>query len=365
MADSSADPSSVPVPVPEHISYPHTVSFGNFKANTLRRLKSTAPYPEVANYIGTTKIHGTNATIIFRTSGSSTAPQIQSRNKVLLGGNIDNAGTYAFLSTVPLESLRQQILALCRPRPPAAVAAGSDSPGELGIQEIYVAGELAGKGVQAKVGISEVDKFYCIFNIRIDGEWVDMREFASVKLPQYRVFNIIDFGLFEVTIDLRSETTTVLKEMMEKTNVVVACCPVAERLVGIKGPGEGIVWTLCTSDPRLRRELHSFKTKGEALATTKKVADQNKEKNAAFAEYAVTERRLEQGLEYLREMGEEIDESNVNMFCKWVCDDALAEERNKAEEMGVSMKAVRKVVVSNAKAWFFLQCTEQINRATA
>ncbi len=69
----------------------------------------------------------------------------------------------------------------------------------------------------------------------------------------------------------------------------------------------------------------------------------------------MTERRLEQGLEYLREMGISTDApASTGAFTRWVTDDACRDKRDEiaAEIPGEGMAVLRKSVSRLAASWF-------------
>lgn len=112
-------------------------------------------------------------------------------------------------------------------------------------------------------------------------------------------------------------------------------------------------------------ELLNFKTKGAEFETTTHVpwvaldADAIV-KAAAFAQYALAERRFEQGIEFVQqELVHEgkADESPYQMrlipkFARWVVDDAVREEKDKMEEMNVDEKLARNAMFEAAKKWY-------------
>ena len=74
-------------------------------------------------------------------------------------------------------------------------------------------------------------------------------------------------------------------------------------------------------------------------------------------EYAVTQARQNQGLEYLREMdgcemAEVLQMKNIPRHGKWVSEDVLKEETDKALELGLVEGEVRKAVMLKAKEFF-------------
>ncbi|KAJ7104179.1 hypothetical protein B0H15DRAFT_757508, partial [Mycena belliarum] len=349
-----------------HIAYPSTPNFNNFKTDYVRALNlqlqgDAAPnsdehipksrLPTKATFFGTVKLHGTNATIVFR-DGNRFRPQIQSRSWIIESNRKDNLGTYALLSAAPLYSLVDQILAV----------RGHGSH----FEEIYVCGEIAGKGVQKDVAIGALERFFAIFNIRIDGRWVDMRQYKSCSLPEYRVYNTAQYRTFEIDIDFQVETTVISEQMDQYTAEVCDECPFGAAFVDtagtqISGPGEGIVWTMVQTlfmnegGAFDATTLHNFKTKGEKFATTSTPRNRQENNDPAvsdatvqFANYALGERRFEQGIEYLEAKqthdGKLVDAYDIKLtgaFIKWVTEDAVKEERNEMERLGVTETAAK------------------------
>jgi hypothetical protein len=370
----------------KHIPYPSTPSFSNFKREYLRALNYTRPEtnseavteddkklisrpPRVGQFVGTIKLHGTNATIVY-TNGDRKNPRFQARTWVITNKQ-DNQGTRALLAKAPLHELVDEILRIHK----------SET-----FEEMYIAGEIAGKGIQKGVAISALDRFFAIFNIRIDGNWVDIRDYKSVALPSYRIFNIAQYPIFTITIDFRNDTTEIVKEMENRTMDVYNECPFGAAFLNtegrkVSGVGEGIVWTLVKSKDD-ERPLHhdvlwNFKTKGERFSTANPSKPKNlnregmsKEQQEAilFADYALTERRLEQGLEHLllEQSRKGIPESEQNAFdpkltgafLKWVIDDAVREEGDKMKEMN---REVRKEFSTRARKWFVEKSGEAAN----
>ena len=92
-------------------------------------------------------------------------------------------------------------------------------------------------------------------------------------------------------------------------------CPVAKKL-GISGIGEGVVWTNITEHPMLENTHLFFKVKGQehsvSHVTSLAMVDTEKVKNIAeFIETVVTENRLKQGLEYLKEQHLDFNNENI------------------------------------------------------
>ncbi|KAJ7284969.1 hypothetical protein C8J57DRAFT_989459, partial [Mycena rebaudengoi] len=342
-----------------HVPYPTTRNFANFKTDYVQDIvrltqEGSAKLPPTrATFFGTLKLHGTNATVLFK-NGDKAHPQIQCRSWIIVDHKKDNLGTYALLSAAPLSSLVDQILAV----------RGQGSA----FSEIYICGEIAGQGVQKGVAIAAIERFFAIFNIRIDGRWVDMRDYKFCSLRDHRIYNVAQYKTFAVDIDFRKDTRPVYEQMMKYTAEVYEECPFASTFLDkktgkpISGRGEGIVWTMVRSsfmDEGAGRGyddtfLCNFKTKGEAFHTTTSrpkptpVAVDDSGAAGQFADYALAERRFEQGVEYLEgeqaREGAPIQGYDVKLtgaFINWVTNDAIKEERNEMERMGVPEKAAK------------------------
>lgn len=359
-----------------HIPYPSTPNWTNFKRDYITALNYDPMRPRQCTFVGTVKLHGTNATIVFRNQDTR-HPQIQARTWIIEDNARDNLGTRKFLSATPLHALVAEILRVRN--------AGSR------FSEILIAGEMAGRGVQKGVAIAEMQPFFAIFNIRIDDKWVDIREYKSVALPEHRIFNLAQYETFEVQVDFTKDTTAVSKQMDEYTAIVCDKCPFGANFVAadgkkIAGKGEGIVWTMVrpaskSEDVFDDTDLWNFKTKGEAFSTTKPRPPRNKEPQEAappgavvqFTDYALGERRFEQGLEFLlqlqaqkgdRTMGS-YDLKQTGAFIQWVTDDAIKEEKNEMEAMGVSEKEARRGISTRARLWYMEKCKEEADKQTA
>lgn len=344
----------------KHEPYPHTVSFAALKKDKLaqrefqlsQNIRPT--FPLSARYRGTIKLHGTNVTLIFR--AGSTTPTYQSRNRIITLDD-DNQGTVAHLPATVVIPLVHQITRI---------------HGSKSFTQIMVAGELCGKGIQHGAAVATMPRLFCIFGICIDGIWVDMARYASVAAPQARVFNIMNYRTWEVKIDMGGNTGAVYQQMMAYTEEVWKQCPFGASFVDadgapVVGAGEGIVWTLIPEarhDASVKKELVNFKTKTDAFVTaasrprvppTKALADVS-DRAARFLEYAVSERRLEQGVEYMREMKRPMEKANVAEFIKWVVEDTMREEVGMMIEMKADEKVVRKLVGRKAGRFWVKLC---------
>ena len=75
-----------------------------------------------------------------------------------------------------------------------------------------------------------------------------------------------------------------------------------------------------------------------------------------FVKYAVTENRLEQGIQYMNEMHIPVDTKHTSDFIKWVTSDVYKEELDTVVENGLEWKSVTKSVANAARKWFMTKC---------
>lgn len=242
-----------------------------------------------------------------------------------------------------------------------------------------IAGEIAGRGIYRNVAINRLPRFFCIFNIRVDGVWVDMRDYASVSLPAEHIYNIMNWPTWEVVIDfLRDDATAAASTWLQTlTEEVERECPFAASFLDsrgnkISGTGEGLVWTLIPFAgepwPPRRTQLCHFKTKGarfEVVSRIKPTPPDNADAvqlARVFVDYAIAEARFEQGIEYLKEMGllqlGPKARSCTPHFVKWVETDVIEEEWEKMVEMGAEEQKVRNVIGVRAREWLFAYLEE-------
>jgi len=212
-----------------HIPYPDTKALKAAKGTFLMHMKNHPRYDNRTKvaFHGTVKIHGTNITIIFKPGGVK--PQIQSRNNFITPENDDGYGSAAFIS------------------PYVEIIKGAVKP-VIGnkIVEVMIAGELAGEGINLRqAATSDLERFYVIFAIRVNGVWLDRRVWQHVVFPTTtRIYNIHQFKTYNVVVDFKEDRAVgggkIIKDLCLE---VERECPVALQL-GIKnGRGEGIVWT--------------------------------------------------------------------------------------------------------------------------
>lgn len=282
----------------------------------------TSPYPTLT-FNGTVKIHGTNAGIIRYKDGTT---KYQSRERQLELTS-DNAHFMLYMSNVDLEFLFKDI--------------------EFN-EYIAVYGEWAGKGIQKNVAVSELPQMFVIFGWKIDDVWVNN---ITRHNNEYGIWDIRQFPTYQVTVDFNNPELS-QNEIVDLTIAVENECPVGKQM-GVSGIGEGIVFSTEYNNRR-----YVFKSVGKKHSssnrTTLAAVDVDELNNInEFVTYALTENRLNQGIDLLKSNGIEVSEKTTGAFLKWVAGDIIKEETDTIVQNGLDVKKIMKVVSNKARVWYF------------
>jgi len=318
----------------------HRARFVGVDANGDPQYNPHATLPKL-KYRGTVKLHGTNAGIVFDIKTGEFS--FQSRERVL-SLEQDNAGFMLSMSN-KLNVLKDLINDFIR--------------FEVGnIDKVVVFGEWAGGNIQSGVALSGLPKMFVIFAVKvIDGEksrWLDMEQFENLNDPPNLIYVSTNFKTWEVEIDF-DRPHEIQNQLVELTTEVEAKCPVGEYF-GNEGIGEGIVWTCI--EPGWWSSDYWFKVKGEkhSASKVKKLASVDVEAIRAieqFVDMAVTEGRLEQGLQNLvREQLKPFVMTSMGDFIKWVFNDVMKEERDTIVENQLDPKKLGGPIANKARKWY-------------
>ena len=293
----------------------------------------------ILKFRSSTKLHGTNSGIII----SSDEIYFQSRNTIIDVEN-DNMSFAKYMTPY-----KNKILAFVK------TLIGCDGK----IVKIY--GEWVGKGIQDKVAIAELEKMFVIFAVKIDDIWLNDKELKEVKMPDLRIYNILDYPTEEIEIDF-NDPSRVLDALEKMALDIEAECPVAKAF-GVNGIGEGAVLICIT--PGWESSKYWFKVKGDKHKGTKntRIVQVDVEKMNSVQEFVdavLTESRLKQGLEQLRIQGLNLERKNLGVFLKWINEDIVKEESDTLQASNLTLKDVNALISKNARDWFFKMENESI-----
>ena len=283
-------------------------------------------------YVGTVKLHGTNAGIRRTPSGKI---QPQSRERIL-SATSDNYGFAKFIEAIPLDDLNRLF----------------DEISPVPHSDITIYGEWIGKGIQGKTGVGQLDKQWVIFGASVNDEYIENCQFT--RLPQHNIFNILDIGTYEIFIDFKNPEGSI-EQLKEITTNVENSCPWAKHF-DVDGIGEGVVWVRKDSPWdsdywfKIKGQKHSGKDKSKKEMVT--IDPQKVENIEQCVDIIVTEERLNQGLEFLKENELELDMRNIGKYLKWIGQDTMKEELDTVEANNLEWSDVVKVVTLRAKKFF-------------
>jgi hypothetical protein len=290
---------------------------------------------------GTVKLHGTNAGISYSKEDGLWA---QSRKNIITIEK-DNSG-FAFFVDSNKELFETWMKEISR---------------EGFIATIF--GEWAGGNIQKGVALNQLEKMFVIFAIKYtcleDGE-IHSYEKTDLSSPDNKIFNSNMFPKYTVDIDFNIPQLAQAK-IVDMVQQVEAECPVG-KYFDVSGIGEGIVF--CHYDENGHRD-YIFKCKGSlhSASRVKTIAavDVEKVKSVeAFIEYAITENRLNQGVEQVfMSTGTEPNIKMMRDFLSWVSKDVIAEEMDTMNENGLEPKDIGRPLGMKARNWFISYLDEQ------
>lgn len=268
----------------------------------------------VVSFEGTVKLHGTNGGIVFDENGW----HCQGRNRDVTVEK-DNMG-FAFAMQGLDKYWNNFRKVIFR---------------EYGFGTYVVYGEWCGKGIQKGIALTELEKMFVVFDIKLivkgdenpnlyvdDNKWMHLDKLFIDN--GNCIHSIYEAPTYHINIDcIRGDIA--IEELTRLTAEVENECPFA-KLFGVSGIGEGIVW-------KNREHGYKFKTKGEKHSQSKvtkipkvQLTAEEYATREAFVEAVITDRRVEQGVEYLNEMGHPVAMTSFSHLLKWVIVDVIKEE---------------------------------------
>lgn len=329
-------------------------SFRHLVTNVRRAFVSVGKSLPVVEFLGTVKLHGTNAGV--RVRKDSVQPQSRER---LISITSDNAGFAHFVAGREkafrhLSNFIEDYYTI---------------PRDSGRFTFF--GEWCGGNIQSKVGLNSLEKHYVIFNVYdhetesyLNRDWMadilhgddDMEDYNDhcihfiYEIPGYSI--VIDFSQPEQYIEKLEQLTL---EVEEK-------CPWAAYR-GAEGIGEGIVWVNAAdvNDTRYWFKTKGVKHQGKDQSKVKTLsADPVKVvKIRELVDVILPVWRLEQGVKYLEENGFELGQSATGQYLQWINKDIIKEESDTIAANDYPWKELNPYVNQKARDWYFKHLTER------
>lgn len=295
-------------------------------------------------FIQTVKIHGTNAGITLTKNGEYGQ---QSRNRIITVDN-DNYGFALWCNDQERKDYITRFLQTFLDR-------------DERVRQVTIYGEYAGQGVFETVAIGKIPKSFYAFSLTLsytdDKTWTlpleSLKGFISEEL---NLFNILMFDHKEVNIDFNNPDLAI-NDIILDTNLVEKECPVG-KYFGVSGVGEGVVLVSEWGE-------YIFKSKGDKHSVSKvkslsKVDVDMQNNIEEFVNRVVTVNRLEQGLEYLKEMQMELSPKSTGSYIKWVTEDVKKEELDTILANQLDFKVLQHQIGKVSKGYFFSYLDRQV-----
>lgn len=297
----------------------------------------------VLTFRQTVKLHGTNASVIFDKDLSKYI--IQSRNRVI-SIESDNAGFAMFV-----ESRIDEFKAIAK-------AVADKYKDDESVHRVAIYGEYAGGNIQKGVAITQLPKSFYVFDVQAltdgdkattDDEFLDNHALYNNDLE---IYSITQFYNKTIELDF-NKPDAIIETLLEECANVENECPVAKQL-GVSGIGEGIVLKTIVDGATYR-----FKVKGDKHSQSKvqklvaKVEDINIESMAKFVEDTVTDNRVQQGIDFLKEQGLELSPKSTGPFMRWIVSDINTEESDIIIKEEYDAKVLKSLLSRRAKSMFF------------
>ena len=361
--------------------------------NTVNRITQLCEYRGLAlpelEFTGTVKLHGSN-TSIFQV-GEEGDIKTQSRNRMLSLEHDHDNFTHFVMQPERLEQVKRIFQ-----------TAWSLKRNEINLNTypntaLVIYGEWCGEGTKT-AAINQIGQNFFIFAIKmvfepvcpaqvqevqvLPGEAVEAQEpeprenalwFSAQEIAQTingknngrlgetqntlnNIYSIYDFSTWKIKIDF-NHPQNMIETLNHLTLEVERCCPVAKRW-GVQGIGEGIVWKCETRLAEYDTSDLIFKIKGpkHKVNNKKELTSAQVERlgtTQEFVDMCLTQERLAQGLEYMREMRSSVVIENLGVFLKWIVKDCLKEELDVVEQSGLVRTEVVALINDRAKKWYF------------
>lgn len=288
----------------------------------------------VLMFVGTVKLHGTNAGICYTPKEGIKAQ----KRSTFLGDRLNaHFGFNQFVQVTKKTEIEIMMHKLWE----------TYCSGE---EQITLYGEWAGNDIQKGVAISELPKAFYYFDAKVYNPETEEERWVSIATHKSNIegiYNIYQFPAYNIMIDFNNPSF-VQNELAVITENVEKECPVAKQL-GVSGIGEGVVWHSYYKGDKL-----IFKVKGQkhSVSKVKKLANVDPEvlKNIQeFVEYACTPNRVKQGMQEVNAT----EKKDTGNLLKWIANDIIAEETDTLIKNNLEWKQVAKEVSNRARQIFF------------
>lgn len=310
--------------------------------------------PDFLDFYGTIKLHGTNAGVGFNNQKSMWC---QSRSNIITPQQ-DNANFAQFVEKN--KDKFQNLIMLIQKQYSI----------NLDTHSIIIFGEWCGVRIQNKVAISEMERFFALFDVKIvEIQNKEHNYYLDSKFPEIksdyetRIFNLNEFKTYQIRVNF-SDLETIQSDLTKYIEQIEIQCPFAENF-NVKGPGEGIVFKTFIN----KKERFVFKVKGDehkASKEKKKVEILPELFNSyeKFIARTVTQNRLTQAMDYIYNFDSSLETYNktpeqkdTRHIVNWIKNDIYKEEKDTIETNNLELKTLDKMISKAVYPMFIAKIT--------
>ena len=303
----------------------------------------------VIQFERTVKIHGSNASIVIPLWGD-TAIYAQSRNNIITPEK-DNAGFARWVED------NREVLTNHLAEHVSDILGNWDNE-----THVVVYGEWCGQGIQKNVAVNQLPKMFVVFGYRVvyENDLAHPRTYSGsvsrfedepldFSNPDIGLYNIHEFGSEIITIDF-DNLTEMQNKLEADAEEVGRQCPVGTYF-GVEGPGEGHVYNAISYPLNFKMKSDAHKVSNKATFTPEDLSQINN--ISELVDTILLKPRLEQGIEYLKEMHIPDDKfESIGEYISWVISDIIKEESDIILETGLPVKLVNKEIAKRARDYF-------------
>ena len=303
----------------------------------------------VIQFERTVKIHGSNASIVIPLWGD-TAIYAQSRNNIITPEK-DNAGFARWVED------NREVLTNLLGEHVSDILGNWDNE-----THVVVYGEWCGQGIQKNVAVNQLPKMFVVFGYRVvyENDLAHPRTYSGsvsrfedepldFSNPDIGLYNIHEFGSEIITIDF-DNLTEMQNKLEADAEEVGRQCPVGTYF-GVEGPGEGHVYNAISYPLNFKMKSDAHKVSNKATFTPEDLSQINN--ISELVDTILLKPRLEQGIEYLKEMHIPDDKfESIGEYISWVISDVIKEESDIILETGLPVKLVNKEIAKRARDYF-------------
>jgi len=233
---------------------------------------------------------------------------------------------------------------------------------------VTIMGEFVGCGIQKGVAVSQLDKKMLIFGIKvkpIDDEipsyWIEHDIFHHKTLNEFGIYNIKQFGEFELDIDF-NDPLLYYNKMIKMMEGVEKECPIG-KYFGVSDLGEGIVFKTSFKGNdfqfKIKGILHVGKSK---IKVQKKVDDVKLQKIIDVVDQVTPQWRLVQIFDEVFDVlnGGEGDIKGTGDFLRALISDVWKEETDIIIENDLTSKDVNARISKVGRNYFMNRLDEDV-----